>query len=72
MKRRVKDSLRKKKKKNKEIVVDYLADPSPQLRNDHSLTVRSLLAVTKEFSLSRTQMDRMLFVCPKMHIGRVG
>ncbi len=39
---------------------NYLPDPSPKLRRDHSLTVLSLLALMKEFSLSRIHNDRTL------------
>lgn len=42
----------------------YLPLPSPKLRMDQSLIVLSLLALIKEFSLSRATRARMLLVCP--------
>lgn len=42
----------------------YLPLPSPKLRMDQSLMVLSLLALIKEFSLSRATRARMLLVCP--------
>lgn len=41
-----------------------LAEPSEQLRRDHRRTVRSLLAVMNEFSLSSTYIARMAALWP--------
>lgn len=42
----------------------HFPDPSPELVSDQSFTVLSLLALMKQFSLSITNRDRMLFVWP--------
>ena len=42
----------------------YLVFPSPTLRKDHNFTVLSLLALTKEFSLSNTDSALTLLLWP--------